>query len=269
VWNGAVEPRLVLRHARPCAPAPIALPGATRYLQAVFAELDRAPTARRPDESTVSDAPPREVLDRRGRGPLAVLADAQAGGGGVLAICIDVPRRLPGLSQRTGGFALISYAELAEDPATAREFRHLVALDPPASPQEQALLRAGAGYTHLAWGEPELRFALQMHEFEHDLRAPLVELYRRLQARRSVTGEELERLLGGEGHHRRPPRLAGRLVRILSELDLVRLNRALPAMAIASQAPTALDRSPTYRFLSQRCEEGRRFLTSASLRPSA
>jgi len=268
VWNGAVEPRLVLRHARPCTPAPIELPGGTRYLQAVFAELDRPLAIPQPDEGG-ADAPGREVLDRRGQSPLAVLADARAASGGVLAVCIDVPRRLPGLAQRAGGFALVSYAELSEDPVTAREFGHLVALDPPASPEEQALLRAGSGYTHLAWGEPELRFALQMHEFEHDLRAPLVELYRRLKARQSVTGEELERLLGGEGQHRRPPRLAGRLVRILSELDLVRLNPSEPAIAIASQAPTALDRSPTYRLVSQRCEEGRRFLSSASLRPSA
>ena len=31
-WNGAVEPRLVLRHAQPCAPAPIALlPGGSTF----------------------------------------------------------------------------------------------------------------------------------------------------------------------------------------------------------------------------------------------
>ena len=41
VWNGAVEPRLVLRHAQPCAPAPIEVLGEPAdYLEAVLAELD-------------------------------------------------------------------------------------------------------------------------------------------------------------------------------------------------------------------------------------
>jgi single-stranded-DNA-specific exonuclease len=41
-WNGAVEPRLVLRHAQPCAPAPIELlrTGHAAYLDAAMAELD-------------------------------------------------------------------------------------------------------------------------------------------------------------------------------------------------------------------------------------
>ena len=41
VWNGAVEPRLLLRHARPCAPPSIEVLGeAEDYLASVLAELD-------------------------------------------------------------------------------------------------------------------------------------------------------------------------------------------------------------------------------------
>ena len=48
-WNGAVEPRLVLGHARPCAPEPIEVLGEPGdYLGAVLAELDRASDAPEP-----------------------------------------------------------------------------------------------------------------------------------------------------------------------------------------------------------------------------
>jgi hypothetical protein len=87
-----------------------------------------------------------------------------------------------------------------------------------------------------------------------------------------VTGEELERLLRGDfdlvPHPPRPARLAGRLIRVLAELELVSLDRDLPALAIAGTAPTQLERSPSYRVYTQRLEDGRRYLSSAKLRPS-
>ncbi|HET8977618.1 MAG TPA: single-stranded-DNA-specific exonuclease RecJ, partial [Solirubrobacteraceae bacterium] len=98
-WNGAVEPRLVLRHAQPCRPVPITVLGEDReYLAAVLAEIDAAPDGGDPAPgplSTVIDrpgqrplrtvidrpgnSPQRTVIDRRGHSPLAVLADAVAG----------------------------------------------------------------------------------------------------------------------------------------------------------------------------------------------
>jgi hypothetical protein len=83
-----------------------------------------------------------------------------------------------------------------------------------------------------------------------------------------VTGEELERLLRGDTEPARPARLAGRLIRVLAELELVSLDRDLPALAIAGTAPTQLERSPSYRVYNQRFEDGRRYLSSANLRPS-
>jgi hypothetical protein len=79
-----------------------------------------------------------------------------------------------------------------------------------------------------------------------------------------VAGEELERLLRGAGPHGRPARLAGRLIKVLAELELVSLDPELPALAIAGLAPTALERSPSYRVYSKRYEDGRRFLSSAN-----
>jgi single-stranded-DNA-specific exonuclease len=277
-WNGAVEPRLVLGHARPCAPDAIELLGEPDdYLGAALEASDLDPPPAR------SVAGERTVLDRRGHSPLAVLRDALAAdggvrgdgggvpaeGGGVLGVCADAPRRLSGLSSRVGGFALISYHSLARDPGIAERFVHLVALDPPTSAAARDTLAAGGGFAHLAWGEPELRFAQQMHELEYGLRASLVAFYRALRLRGRVTGQELEHLLRGDGPHARPARLAARLVKVLAELELVSLDRDLPALAIAGAAPTALEHSPAFRVYAQLYEDGRRFLSSANHLPGA
>jgi single-stranded-DNA-specific exonuclease len=113
------------------------------------------------------------------------------------------------------------------------------------------------------WSEAELRFAEQMHEQEHGLRASLVALYRSLRARQRVIGGELEHLLRGEGPHGRSARLAGRLIRVLVELELVSLDRELPALAFAGAQPTKLERSPAYRVYSLQYEEGQQFLSRA------
>jgi single-stranded-DNA-specific exonuclease len=264
-WNGAVEPRLVLSHARPCAPEAIEVLGEPGdYLSAVLGEPN-------PWQDGPARAAPRAhdrtLLDRRGQSPLAVLGDAIGTGGRVLAVCADAPRRLSGLGARTGGFALISYHALARAPGMSDPFDQLVGLDPPASADGRAALGAGNGFTHLAWGEPELRFAQQMHELEYGLRGSLVALYRSLKLRGRATGEELEHLLRGDGPHGRPARLAARLIKVLAELELVSLDRDLPALELAGAAPTALERSPAYRVYAQSYEDGRRFLSRANHLP--
>jgi single-stranded-DNA-specific exonuclease len=273
VFNGAVEPRLQLRHARPCAPPAIEVLGEpAEYLASMLAELElevgTVAGEPGPPPGVAGPASANDTLDRRGESPLAVLADALWAGGPVLAVCADVPRRLSGLSQRIGGFALISYHALLRGPEIADRFEQIVALDPPSSGTGKAVLHGRVRFTHLAWGSPELRFAEQMHELEYGLRASLVALYRALRTRERVAGEELEHLLRGDGPHGRPPRLAARLVKVLAELELVSLDRDLPALAIAGTAPTLLERSPAYRAYATRYEDGRRFLSSANPRPS-
>jgi single-stranded-DNA-specific exonuclease len=258
-WNGRVEPRLVLRRAWPCTRSAIQVLGEDHnYLAAVLEEVENGGAPLAP----VSPETERTTLDRRGESQLAILADAVAAGGGVLAVCSDVARRLEGLARRMGGYSLISFHALERDCAAASRFAQIVALDPPACAMQAALLELGEGFTHLGWGEAELRFAQQMHELEYGLRASLVALYRALRLRKRVAGEELERLLRGEGPHGRPARLAGRLIRVLAELELVSLDPGLPALAIAGVAPTALDRSPSYRVYARRHEDGRRFLSN-------
>jgi single-stranded-DNA-specific exonuclease len=281
VWNGAVEPRLVLRHAQPCAPAPIEILGEPQdFVTSALAELGAAMGPPAPGgaphaAASVRPGPGRAtaglrtVIDRRGESPLAVLADARAAGGSLLAVCADVPRRVEGLRARIGGFVLTCHQALAENPEIVDRFEQLVVLDPPSSSSHRERLLAGEGFTHLAWGRPELRFAEQMHELEYALRTSLVAFYRALRDRERAAGEELERLLRGDGPHSRSARLAGRLVRVLAELELVSLDRDLPALTIAGAAPTALERSPSYRVYAQRYEDGRRYLSSANHPPSA
>jgi len=283
-YNGAVEPRLVLRHARACAPDAIDVAGEPRdYVAAVLQELAEVPEggglhelAEAPEARaapSVADlrhgAGRRVVIDRRGESPIAVLADTVASGEPVLALCADVPRRLSGLRTRAGGFTLAAHHTLERNPRLVRDFGHLVALDPPSGHAARERLTDHGGFTYLAWGEAELRFAEQMHELEYGLRASLAALYRALRDRGRAAGEELGCLLRGDGPHGRSAALAARLIRVLAELELVSLDRDLPALAIAGRAPTALERSPSYRVYAQRYEDGRQFLSSANHRPSA
>jgi hypothetical protein len=99
---------------------------------------------------------------------------------------------------------------------------------------------------------------------EYGLRTSLATIYRAVRERGKVAGEELELLLRGEGPHGRPARVAGRLIRVLAELELVSLDRDLPALTLAGTSPTELERSPSFRVYVQRYEDGRRFLSSAN-----
>ena len=300
-WNGAVEPRLRLRHGQATEPAPIEVLGeplAGQWLAAVLQasgiEGERAgdvragggEDARAPADRRVCAHPEghrrqsrwsgparhgawaqphgqqRTVVNRRGDGSLTVLRELVDTGERVLAIVADVPRRIGGLRERAGGFALCSHTALARNPRLADGFDHLVVLDPPAHPDEAAQMRQGTAdtYTHLCWGAAELRFAQQIHESEHALRAALVPLYRALRDRGGAAGEELEALLRGDATHGRTVAQAARLVAILTELGLVSLDRDLPALAVVDVGRTELERSPTFRAAMQHDEDGRTWL---------
>jgi single-stranded-DNA-specific exonuclease len=277
-WNGVVEPRLILREAVPCAPEPITVLGEPDdYLEAMLMELDRdleqyadelSGGEPRPTEHA-SEFGDRVVVDRRGESPLTTIADAQAAvaeSSGILVICANAQRRLGSFAGRRGGFALITHEALTDEPEIVTAFEHVVVLDPPATEEQESITKLGNGYTCLAWGDPELRFAQQMHEQEYGLRASLVALYRSVRDGQRASGEEFERLLRGDGPHPRSARLAGRLVRILTELELVSLDLDLPALAYAGAQPTELERSDAYRVYNQTYEDGLRFLSRSKSR---
>ena len=277
-WQGAVEPRLVLRGARRCGPAPITVagePGEEEWLAWVLApaEPPAAPVAAEPSAQPLTDDPaaalsagPRAARDVRGLGTAAVLAELTATGEPVLAVVADVPRRRPGLAERVGGFTLCSWGALARDPSLAAAYPHVVALDPPAGSPPPVL---GGPWLHLAWGEDELRFSLGVLELEHDLRPALAGLFRALRARGRVAGDDARRLLQGDGAHPRSPAHAGRLVRVLCELGLARVERDPLALVLAGEERTALERSPTYRAAAAALAEGRRCLSRRTSRKAA
>jgi single-stranded-DNA-specific exonuclease len=257
-YNGSVSARLVLRHAAPARPAPIELLGEPETFAAgLRAELDRP----------LELAPPapaggaRRLRDVRGRGIAGLLADLVATGEPVLAVAAHAPHRARALAARLGGFALCSWAALAEDARRSVAFVHVVAIDPPSA----ALLdhASGEGWTHLAWGGPELRFAQHIHEWDFALRDPLVALYRALRGLGVGCGEACEAVLRGEGPQPRSAALAGRLLRVLSELGLVVLDRDGPALEVVDRPQrTALERSAAFRAYQRRLEDGRRYLNS-------
>ncbi|MDP2711759.1 MAG: single-stranded-DNA-specific exonuclease RecJ [Solirubrobacteraceae bacterium] len=261
-YNGSVEPRLLLRDARPSAPPPITLVGEPDdYLAAALAELTR------PLHAPASVAPARldpaaGIRDRRGGGIAGTIAALVASGEPVLVVAADAPARARHLAPILGGFALCSHEALERDAALAWPAgvgSHVVMLDPPAAP-----LRAFGAMTHLAWGPPELRFARQIHEREYALRASLTATYRALRAAGEAAGEELERLLRGDATTPRPATLAGRVLRVLAELQLVSLDPASRTVTVPTAQRTALERSEAFRAYQQRYEDGCRFLSEVT-----
>jgi single-stranded-DNA-specific exonuclease len=280
-WNGAVEPRLVLRHARPARPARIDILGEPPFHAGFTTELtrdlsaraeppaDRAGLVARADLAAAAAAGARDV---RGVGIAGLLADLVAAGEPVLAIVAHAPYRARSMQDRVGGFAVCSWAALADDPALLHGFAHVVAVDPPARAScLDALVRPSDVHrAHLAWGEPELGFAVRIHQWDFALRDPLTVLYRALRGTGEVGGEALEAVLRGEGPQPRSAALAGRLVRVLSELDLVVLDREGQALTVTeAPARTALERSAAYRAYHRRLEDGFRYLTTDTIPQAA
>jgi single-stranded-DNA-specific exonuclease len=304
-YNGTTEPRLILRCAQPAAPKPIDVIGEPAWRDGVMAELDRdltgAPAAspdpgNSRDRGEAGDEPAgrgsgvrallpggdssagapatalRSLREKQGIGVAGLLGDLVATGEPVLVIAAHAPHRARALQSRVGGFAVTSWLALEDDPGLARAFPHVVALDPPAHPHRRALLEhlPGVGWTHLAWGAAELGFARRIHQWDYALRDPLAAVYRALREAGGASGEACEAMLSGDGAQPRSAALAGRLVRVLAELDLVVLEREAPALTVAERPErTALERSAAYRAYQQRLEDGLRYLASSTLRAAA
>jgi single-stranded-DNA-specific exonuclease len=156
-WNGAVEPRLVLRDA--VAPRP----GTVELLEAEVLPSEGRP----PDERD---------LDRRGLGVAGTLGMLAASGERVLALCADAPRWAAALAPRLGGFTIAGWEAAGE----AAGFDHVVALEPPpfGLPDVPVVL---------AWGEPEEALALEAHRYRWELRPHVAALYRALRDGTALT----------------------------------------------------------------------------------
>jgi single-stranded-DNA-specific exonuclease len=273
-YNGAVEPRLVLRHAQPARTAPIEAVGEPGFGAALRRELERDLGAWPPlDKARFDDdlrgssdglgVERRAVRDARGGGIAGLLGDLVAGAGSVLAVTAHAGHRAAALRERVGGFAVTSWAALEDDPSLASSYTHVVAVDPPAHPRLRALAEQlpGEGWTHLAWGGAELDLSRRVLAWELDLRPQLADAYRALRATPAVSGDALASILRGAGAQPRSGTVAGRLLRVLSELGLIVL--ATEPLAVTVPAPagrTALERSPAFRAYGERLAAGLAFL---------
>jgi single-stranded-DNA-specific exonuclease len=258
-WQGVVSPRLLLRRAAACAPAPITILGEDgEYLARAFAELDR-PLG---DLAPLSGLARRVEVDQRDRGVAALITRLVSSGDPVLVLVADGPARLRHLDGRLGGFRLASHASLARDATLAAPYAHVVLLDPPSCAgglrrAAAASSTAGPGRAFLAWGAAELRFAAHIHEQEYGLRDSLAASYRALRARGGVAGQELEAALRGEA---RSPELAGRLLRVLAEVGLVALDREQGKATVTERGHVSLEQSSAYRHYEQTRQDGLRYL---------
>jgi single-stranded-DNA-specific exonuclease len=261
-WQGVVEPRLLLRTATPCQPPPIRVLGeGGSFLERVFAELDRplsAPPAPRPRCA-------RAESDHRGKGVAALITQLLASGEPVLVLTADALARRRHLGPRLGGFGLASYDALGRDAALPDPFAHVVLLDPPTS--EVAEIRAASAdpdaplqRLYLAWGPAELRFAAHIHEREYGLRDSLAARYRTLRDRGGAAGRELEAILRGETSQSPSPEHAGRLLRVLTEVGLVNLDRASTAVTVTERRGVTLEHSAAYRDYQRIRQDGLRYL---------
>jgi single-stranded-DNA-specific exonuclease len=260
-WNGAVEPRVVLKEVYPThgdgiagCPDPAA---PEEWWARVVAEWEVDVEQWPPTgigASPNAAGPGRQAVEHPGGSGVAVLADLVSSGTSVVALCADASRR-SALAERadprrfgcgppahlcgrcTGdilerrprevldagsGLLLADWGALARYPGLVESFEHAALIDPPPFAHLEAVALAGEGYAHLTWGDAELEFALLVHAAEWELRGGLRSVYRGLRwGGGEARGGELIELLRGGGPHPRTPEVAGRCLRVLEELDLV------------------------------------------------
>jgi single-stranded-DNA-specific exonuclease len=301
-WNGAVEPRVVLGELyRDDPPAPVdrgpTYPDAEEWGRRFDAELE-APLAQWPPEPVADQE--REVVDRRGDSGVATVAALASCREPVLAICSDALRRrelveraaaparfcggplaitsgrMADEAVRRGiarvldagcGVALLDWGALERMALREPGFPHVVLIDPPPFAHLERRACSGAGYVHLAWGEPEIALALRVHEEEWPRRPALAALYRIMRDRhRDADGlalYDLRDALHGPGRHPRAPEVGARRIRVLEEVGAVTWDPAATprVLRVVSSVTKDLELTESFAAYRARYEEGRRFLS--------
>jgi single-stranded-DNA-specific exonuclease len=266
-WNGAVEPRLVLRHAQAPTPGVIDLVGEPEDpVAAALAELD-APLPATGATARAAGVP----RDRRGGGAAGTIAALVASGEPVLVVCADARRRRGHLEGRLGGFALVAWHALERDPALLSGYSQVIALDPPAASAQAALI--DERFT-LVWGEPETTFALRAHEAGHDIRPIAATVYRALRdkaatpavaataaASPAAAAPPAPDPLADAVAAAPSPAAAGRALRVLAEVGLVRIEGRSAVLLPARR--TDLEQSAAFGAYAARLAEGRARLADA------
>jgi single-stranded-DNA-specific exonuclease len=168
-----------------------------------------------------------------------------------------------------GGLALADWAGLALRPGLARDFEHVVIADPAPHPAFEALLLAGpaGSYLHdLAGGEVDdlARRALRaMLPGREDLGAAFRSLRDAADGDGVVATAGLRMALCGDEGSLRSPEACARIVRVLSEIGVVRTSGsgAGDRIEVVSSARGDLSSSMSFRALENAHEECTRFLS--------
>ena len=177
------------------------------------------------------------------------------------------------------GVALADWAAIARQPSLPARFEHVVVIDPAPFPHLEraaavaASSKPGEGvFLHLAWGEPEIELALRVLDEEWPSRLALVALYRRLRDARPIRGSPgaplggriLREALRGQGSDPLAPEVAARRLRVLAELGCVSWESpaASGSLRVVSSEAKDLEQSEAFVAYRERCEEGRRFLST-------
>lgn len=266
-WNGAVEPRVVLRELYPREAGGDEVDPEEQWWRRFEAEMEAdlaawPPADREVDVGSVSGSTEREEVRPRSS-PAAVVAElSSSGGGNVLAVVADCTRRA---ALGGDGVVLADGAALEADPGLSAGFEHVVLVDPPVFAHFEDLATrptADGGYVHLAWGEAERRFALAMLDEQLARRAVLIAMFRDLREAGEVDGPELLKALQGSGPHPRSAESAARCIRVLGELGLVQgaASRDGGSIGVVSSEGTELERSAAFRAYGARHQEGLTYL---------
>ncbi|HWI21418.1 MAG TPA: single-stranded-DNA-specific exonuclease RecJ [Baekduia sp.] len=248
-FRGAVEPRLILKGARPTQPAAITIvgepaPGTPEWTAAVTTPNQGFAAVSGPDAQKMQPIDAGEPRDRRGSGIAGTITSLVLTGESVLVVAGDAATRARHLDGRLGGFDLISWAALEHDPGLASRYQHAVALDPPLHPDQLAVISGPV--VHLAWGDDELHFVHGLLGDRAALRGALAALYRSLRA-------------DGLGAVNGPAWQVRRLLAILVELGLAETDGSIAGAAEKRD----LEQSHSFRQLAARHEEGLKWLSAA------
>jgi single-stranded-DNA-specific exonuclease len=298
-WNGAVEPRVVLREVYPLDEAiPAVSPhpcecDETEWWTRFEAELARDLTAQGNGVESSSRIA-RVSCHGAGSSPTATIAELVSSGAGVLAVAADASRRAAlangatGLARFNGGAALIAchrcgadavvglaaraasglaltdYAALAMAPDLAASFEHVVLVDAPRSALDVSRVTQGEGFLHPLFSDAEREFGLGVLGRQAPSRETIADVFRALRSLGQISGPELRATLAGPGPHPLDPESAARCFRVLIDLGLVAGNTSSGAgsVGVVSSAGTDLERSAAFRVYSKAHSEAQSFLQS-------